>query len=166
MTTNDDKVPSNPTHSSMRQSISISTTSQAGLPRGRNASLSIARSPSILASSSISDPLSLPHTTSSGGYHNPLTRIRSRSKSRLDDTPFEENGDDEDELDHDHDQIHHHLEETDDNGEGRGDEGLRLVGGPFQKPDMREIMGIVLAVGGVIALSTAAGLTTIYDWVF
>ena len=46
------------------------------------------------------------------------------------------------------------------------DAGLmgRSVG--FQKPDRRELIWMLSSLGGVLVISLAAGLTTIYDWVF
>lgn len=37
--------------------------------------------------------------------------------------------------------------------------------GGFQKPDSKEMLAIMLSLGGVALLSLAAGFTTIYDWV-
>lgn len=56
------------------------------------------------------------------------------------------------------------------------DEEMRMLGGdipqrpkryegPFQKPDSKELMAILLSFTAVALLAVAAGLTTIYDWV-
>ncbi|WRT70343.1 uncharacterized protein IL334_007341 [Kwoniella shivajii] len=37
--------------------------------------------------------------------------------------------------------------------------------GPFQPPDSKELLSIMLSIGGVIILAIAAGCTTIFDWV-
>ncbi|WVQ84922.1 hypothetical protein IAT38_007085 [Cryptococcus sp. DSM 104549] len=56
-------------------------------------------------------------------------------------------------------------------GEADLDELERMDGpafeytGPFQPPDSKEMLAIILSFGGVLVLSVAAGLTTIYDWV-
>lgn len=51
--------------------------------------------------------------------------------------------------------------------EGDDEESGSCVGytGDFQKPDSKEMMAIMLSLGGVALLSLAAGFTTIYDWV-
>jgi len=51
--------------------------------------------------------------------------------------------------------------------EGDDEESGSCVGytGDFQKPDSKEMMVIMLSLGGVALLSLAAGFTTIYDWV-
>lgn len=37
--------------------------------------------------------------------------------------------------------------------------------GPFQPPDSKELLGIILSFVGVLVLAVAAGLATIFDWV-
>ncbi|OXH27119.1 hypothetical protein J008_04842 [Cryptococcus neoformans] len=37
--------------------------------------------------------------------------------------------------------------------------------GPFQPPDSKELLGIILSFLGVLVLAVAAGLATIFDWV-
>ncbi|WVQ72518.1 hypothetical protein IAR50_002075 [Cryptococcus sp. DSM 104548] len=37
--------------------------------------------------------------------------------------------------------------------------------GPFQPPDSKEMMLYMLSFGGIVILSVAAGLTTIFDWI-
>lgn len=52
-------------------------------------------------------------------------------------------------------------------GEGDEEERESSVGytGDFQTPDSKEMLAIMLSLGGVALLSLAAGFTTIYDWV-
>lgn len=52
--------------------------------------------------------------------------------------------------------------EDEEEGVGLGREGYS---GGFQPPDSRELVGMVLSFAVVATLSTAAVLTTIYDWV-
>jgi hypothetical protein len=135
--------------------------------RHRSSSLSIARSPAILASTAQSHDLPLNLSLN-------MTRTRSypphhsRTKSHLEDIPSDESDkEEEDELSlGDEDGLLEEFEEYELGDERiQGGKGFYEYHGPFQPPDSAELLGVLLSFGGVILLSLAAGLTTIYDWV-
>ncbi|ORX40704.1 hypothetical protein BD324DRAFT_611824 [Kockovaella imperatae] len=64
--------------------------------------------------------------------------------------------------------------QVDDEEEYLSDEDVQGVGGlmggrdygGFQKPDKKELVWMLSSLGGVLLISVAACLTTVYDWVF
>ncbi|KAK8853112.1 hypothetical protein IAR55_003813 [Kwoniella newhampshirensis] len=61
-----------------------------------------------------------------------------------------------------------HDEGDDDDDDDHDDRSVSTgveYDGPFQPPDSKELLGILLSFGGVAILAIAAGLTTIFDWV-
>lgn len=53
---------------------------------------------------------------------------------------------------------------------GSGDSDTEVAGksvytGPFQRPDAAELWRMILSTSAVVIFSTAAILTTIYDWI-
>ena len=156
--------------------------------RERTASLSIARSPSVLSSSIFpqssetdleahpSFPFLLPPSQSHGTgigsslglSHTPSHPLHrpARPKSTLSESAVEEYvpapvktvsfGEE--------DQVREYDAEEDEEDEEDEQSSLGYTG-DFQKPDAKELLGIVLSVTGVGLLALAAGFTTIFDWV-
>ena len=62
------------------------------------------------------------------------------------------------------DQVREYDAEEDEEDEEDEQSSLGYTG-DFQKPDAKELLGIVLSVTGVGLLALAAGFTTIFDWV-
>ncbi|KAE8539498.1 hypothetical protein D1P53_004600 [Cryptococcus gattii VGV] len=163
--------------------------------RSHSSSLSIARSPSVLASAHFLPPISplSPHDldrANANEIHHPFTQnwranLLGRSVSAsgigglaaipsvedlsaptttdalLD--PEDETGDyAEDEYDGSPSTplIKPHLD-----GVERLDVPSLEYTGPFQPPDSKELLVIILSFAGVFVLAVAAGMTTIFDWV-
>lgn len=180
--------------------------------RSHSSSLSIARSPSVLASAHFLPPISplSPHDldrTNANEIHHPFTQnwranLLGRSVSAsgsgglaaipsvedlsaptttdalLD--PEDETGDyAEDDYDgspatplikprtlslHAERSVFDRLS-TDLDGVERSDVPSLEYTGPFQPPDLKELLVIILSFAGVLILAVAAGMATIFDWV-